>query len=225
VGLNIIKAVWNTIWNAIKAVAQTVWNGITFVIRNAVNIIRSILNFFSRLFQIVARPFQVVWNFIKGVLSSMVSGIRTAASKIGGFFSGMWDALKSGAKAAVNFAISILNGVISAINTVIDGINNLPFVDIGKIPKVPRLAHGGVVTSPTLAVIGEGNEDEAVLPLSKLGSMLNSARSESTGGNMNPQFDVIVTIGGKPIEDMVDVRIRERERNIRRQVPVRGRTR
>jgi hypothetical protein len=33
------------------------------------------------------------------------------------------------------------------------------------------LAEGGIVTSPTLAMIGEGRGPEAVIPLSKLGSM------------------------------------------------------
>lgn len=40
-----------------------------------------------------------------------------------------------------------------------------------NIPGIPFLAQGGVVTSPTLAMIGEGREPEAVVPLSKLGAM------------------------------------------------------
>jgi len=39
------------------------------------------------------------------------------------------------------------------------------------------MAAGGVVTRPTMALIGEGREDEAVLPLSALSGMLNTARS------------------------------------------------
>jgi len=34
--------------------------------------------------------------------------------------------------------------------------------------KIPFLAEGGIVTGPTLAMIGEGGESEAVIPLSKL---------------------------------------------------------
>ena len=37
---------------------------------------------------------------------------------------------------------------------------------------IPALAEGGIVTGPTLALIGEGKESEAVIPLSKLGSMM-----------------------------------------------------
>jgi hypothetical protein len=39
------------------------------------------------------------------------------------------------------------------------------------VPKIPMLAEGGIVTQATLAMIGEGNEPEAIIPLSKLASM------------------------------------------------------
>jgi hypothetical protein len=37
--------------------------------------------------------------------------------------------------------------------------------------NIPKMAEGGIVTKPTLAMIGEGNGAEAVIPLSKLGNM------------------------------------------------------
>jgi hypothetical protein len=37
--------------------------------------------------------------------------------------------------------------------------------------NIPKLAEGGIVNKPTLAMIGEGNGAEAVIPLSKLGNM------------------------------------------------------
>jgi len=43
--------------------------------------------------------------------------------------------------------------------------------------SIPALAEGGIVTGPTLALIGEGSESEAVIPLSKLNTMMQG------GGN------------------------------------------
>jgi hypothetical protein len=43
------------------------------------------------------------------------------------------------------------------------------------VPNIPMLAEGGIVNSPTLALIGESGP-EAVIPLSKMGQM---------GGGMN----------------------------------------
>jgi hypothetical protein len=37
------------------------------------------------------------------------------------------------------------------------------------MPNIPMLAEGGIVTGPTLAMIGEGNGPEAVIPLSRMG--------------------------------------------------------
>jgi hypothetical protein len=43
--------------------------------------------------------------------------------------------------------------------------------------SVPQLAEGGIATRPTLAMIGEGGEDEAILPLSKLRGMLTNTHA------------------------------------------------
>ncbi|WP_200902405.1 hypothetical protein [Protofrankia coriariae] len=48
------------------------------------------------------------------------------------------------------------------------------------MPRVPMLAEGGITTGPTLAMIGEGPEQEAVLPLSQLEHMINM-EARSTG--------------------------------------------
>ena len=53
----------------------------------------------------------------------------------------------------------------------------------GEGGSIPALAEGGVVTGPTLALIGEGRESEAVIPLSKLNTMMEG------GGGQN----VVVT--------------------------------
>jgi hypothetical protein len=50
----------------------------------------------------------------------------------------------------------------------------------GGMGAVPGLASGGIVTRPTLTLVGEGSESEAVLPLSKLSAMLNQAQSTGT---------------------------------------------
>lgn len=58
--------------------------------------------------------------------------------------------------------------------------------------KILGFANGGIVTGPTLAMIGEGNESEAVMPLSKLGSMMqntfNAGAVSGNGGGGNGEF-------------------------------------
>lgn len=58
--------------------------------------------------------------------------------------------------------IDLASKAASAVGKIAGGIG-------GAITKViPGLAEGGIVTSPTLAMIGEGGEPEAVIPLSQL---------------------------------------------------------
>lgn len=45
--------------------------------------------------------------------------------------------------------------------------------------SIPAMAEGGIVTGPTLALIGEGRESEAVIPLSKLNTMMQGGGSQN----------------------------------------------
>lgn len=52
--------------------------------------------------------------------------------------------------------------------------------------SIPALAEGGITTGPTLALIGEGRENEVVLPLSKLGKLMDTSQ---------PQERLLATVG------------------------------
>ena len=107
-------------------------------------------------------------------LSSMLSGLRKLAIQF------MAAAIAAAALAiAVRFAI----GGAAGIGSVADIFGTMQSV-AGFMPNIPMLESGGVVTGPTLAMIGEGNESEAVIPLSKLDTMIGSG-----GGGQN----VVVT--------------------------------
>jgi hypothetical protein len=52
------------------------------------------------------------------------------------------------------------------------------------IGVVSALAEGGIVTGPTQALIGEGGEPEAVIPLSKMGEVFNTYNQQQTATNV-----------------------------------------
>lgn len=118
---------------------------------------------------------------------------------------GLRDKFFSVFRAIGNFYIGIVNLVIKGVNTMIKaqlfginmlikGLNKIPFVNIPQIglsiPEIPMLAEGGIVDSPTLAMIGEGNEAEAVIPLSKLESMANIGGGSGKGTTANVNLNV-----------------------------------
>jgi len=116
----------------------------------------------------------------------------------------------------------MVNRIISGFNTMISGINRIS-VDIPawlgggslgfnlpKMPSVPALATGGIVTAPTLALVGEAGR-EAVLPLENntgwmvtLTNMLVDAVSVLGAGGAvaSPQpTRVEVTLDGKKLAE------------------------
>ncbi|MGN0706575.1 MAG: phage tail tape measure protein [Faecalibacterium sp.] len=101
-------------------------------------------------------------------------------------------------KGMANGAIGFINGIIGGVNRMITAINSIsltvpewvPFVggekigfDLQTIPTIPALAQGGIAVAPTTALIGEGAEPEAVLPLSKLADMIRQYIPVQQGGN------------------------------------------
>ncbi len=101
---------------------------------------------------------------------------RTMADAFTGFGGLVVDAIKAGFGAATGFAASIVNSIIDLVNReVIDRISGItidppgpgPTFNVPDLPHIPHveLAKGGIVTKPTLALIGEAGP-EAVIPLS-----------------------------------------------------------
>jgi hypothetical protein len=96
-------------------------------------------------------------------------GINTIVNTVIGFFAGM-----------VNAAIGAVNAIISAYNSIplLPDIPKAPTISVPKLGgtpttpvpgrmNIPRLAEGGIVNSPTLALIGEAGP-EAVVPLNRM---------------------------------------------------------
>lgn len=179
IGVFVALVVMN--FKTISSVVSSVFKNIVQFATRAWDSIKSV---FSKVGSWFGSVFQNAWNNIKGAFSGMVGWFRGIWTKVTGIFKAAGDAIGNAVggafKAAINGAITMvqnaLNAPINAINGAIGQINKLPGVDIGKIPtlNLPKLAKGGIVSSATIAMIGEGSEPEAVIPLSKLDKMLDN---------------------------------------------------
>ena len=102
-----------------------------------------------------------------GIVNFDFDQIVGGLKKIG---SGVIGLLLSPIQALLDMATAFLNSIIR-------GINKIPGVSLPEIPEYSLksdligLAEGGIVTQPTQALIGEGGEPEAVVPLSKAQGM------------------------------------------------------
>lgn len=194
-------------WDKIKAKAvelgakiSEVWGNIKAWVSGAVsNLVSAFQTNFPLLSAYISgwwESISAAWENIKAIFTNIIDFVKNV-------FSGNWSAAWENIVAIfgnlfgmiVNLAKAPINGVISAINWVLSKINSISVTipdwvpGVGgktlgfNIPTIPALAAGGVATAPTLAMIGEGGEPEAVLPLSKLAALLDEwSKKPKPGG-------------------------------------------
>jgi len=107
---------------------------------------------------------------VKGYFSGLVEALGGMWDVIVGIFTGDTDLIISGFKAIVNGVVEMINSIVRLANTIsFDLPDWLGGGSFGfNLPEIPRLAEGGIVRSPTLAMIGESGP-EAVVPLGQGG--------------------------------------------------------
>ena len=86
-----------------------------------------------------------------------------------------FESIKDVFKNVINFLIDAWNALDWKIDITlpgwIPGIGGKGIKIDDVFPDIPRLAEGGIVTDPTLAFLGEGGDDEAVIPLPEIQHM------------------------------------------------------
>jgi hypothetical protein len=121
------------------------------------------------------------------ILQNMASQItEKLAPAVKNTLVGAFDTLKEsmpGTLDMLNKVLRALEGIVAAATAALDALDRVTAgkasSGLGKglgrlinpLGNIPGLAEGGIVTRPTLAMIGEGGQSEAVIPLDKLGKM------------------------------------------------------
>lgn len=129
------------------------------------------------------------WTPISSFFINLWGGIAAELNGFKDFFLNIWAGIVAGLKGYVNGIIGNINAVIGALNAIHVKIPDWVPEYGGKgfslnLKKVAYLAEGGIVTRPTLAMVGEGGTPEAVIPLNS-----NSARSVLTGAGGSSGID------------------------------------
>lgn len=200
---------------------QKAWTGLT-------NIFSKLGSWFGERWADVTNALSSVSNWFGEMFTNAYNAVKDAFSSIGDFFKGVWDTVKSifvnagqmvgeavgGAfKSAVNAVLgtieNVVNGFIGMINGVLGVVRNLPGLGwVGSVSTVslPRLARGGIVDSPTIAMIGEAGK-EAVVPLENTGfiqtlgrvvssAVVNAMAGVSPQGGFSGDGDIVIQIAG-----------------------------
>jgi len=123
------------------------------------------------------------FSLIAAGVALLIVGLVTAYNK----FEWFRDGINLIVNTVIGFFAGMVNAAIGAVNAIISAYNSIPLLpDLPKAPTVPvpqlgktsntpapgrmsipRMADGGIVSSPTLALIGEAGP-EAVVPLDRM---------------------------------------------------------
>jgi hypothetical protein len=125
----------------------------------------------------------------------VVNGARDGLKAIGDFATKIWTTVVDTIKGIINgmlrFVANGINSAINGINAIIQRINSLPSsvgisVQIPTIPQlsVPQFADGGIITRPTLAMVGEGGEPEYIIPASRMQTAAAAYQSGARGADV-----------------------------------------
>ncbi|MEG0618753.1 MAG: hypothetical protein RR557_05535 [Bacilli bacterium] len=154
-----------------------------------------------------------IFAVISDVMGSILGILGGVIDFVVGVFTGNWQRAWGGIVEIFKNLISGIVGIFKfPINIIIDGMNSfisglnrikiptwVPHVG-GKglyIPRIPKLARGGVVDRPTLSVIGEAGK-EAVMPLENNTGWINQLAgklSESNNNSNTSSNKIIIKIG------------------------------
>ena len=167
--VKILGPTWSNIFNGIVNVAGTVIGTIADLIKGLMKSLGGLCDFLAGVF---TGDWKRAWNGIKD------------------FFKGIMDMIGGLFKGAINLIIDALNFFIGALNNIKVDMPDWDFLPDGmqgktfgiNIPKIPKLAQGGLAYAPTLAMVGDNrgaqSDPEVISPLSKLQEMLNSSNGE-----------------------------------------------
>jgi phage-related protein len=95
---------------------------------------------------------RAVWSAVKDTFDRVVGFVTGLPGRIASAAAGMWDGITEAFRSAVNFLIDIWNNLHFGAHVSAFG-HTIGF-DLNT-PDLPHLAGGGVITSPTLAFLGE----------------------------------------------------------------------
>lgn len=151
----------------------------------------------------VIRPITTAWNALVQLLPN---AMKQAAAFVQNVWTGMVNAVKGvihGMLQAVANSINVVGGLV---NRLISGFNALPGADLPYVPmlQVPAFASGGVVTNPTMALVGEAGP-EYIVPERKMAqasaNYLSGARGAAVlNGSSSTAAPVINVTTGPVVE-------------------------
>jgi hypothetical protein len=239
----LIPAAFDVLKTNIMNSAQAIWDGAVAIFWEGVHEVEAV---FLAIPGLLSAAGNAIWSFITDLWQRTVvdayNNVAAGFEKVIGFFTGLPDRIRAIGPALYTAAVQlghkigdglanigtfasdvghkIVDTIKSGINWVIRSINSgIAEIDDklpGTLPRIPQLAKGAVVDSPTLALVGEAGP-EAVIPLNNprraqelaeqsglLGMLSRGARTVVNVVNYLDASGVIIPTVKKVVNDTLD---------------------
>jgi phage-related minor tail protein len=182
------------IYNTVVTIAKTVqqaWNLV--MTANPIGLVITAIG-------LLVTAFVVLWNKCEGFRKffiKMWESIKKIGSSVAETIGKVFQSTINTVKGVINGVISLINGAIRAINKISvkipDWVPEFGGKTIGfNLKEIPKLAEGGIIDKPTLAMVGEAGR-EAVVPLENntewIDKLADKLGSKMGGGNTTNNFN------------------------------------
>ena len=181
-------------WDDVKAYLASLWTSFNEKFPGMASVVKGMYDSAVNSINGIKTEFKGLLTFVTGAFSGDWAKAWDGAKMA---FAGCFQALPDFAKGPLNLVISLANKAIAGLNSlgsfkIPDMVPGIGGQSVGiNIPEIPMLAAGGIATGPSLAMVGEGREPEAILPLSRLGGMMGAA-----GPSISVNFSPVIQITG-----------------------------
>ena len=179
------------------------------VVDNLPHIIQSGINLLMALVDGLLGSLDVIMEQAPAIIEALVTGLIESIPIL---LDGAWKLIQSlwkfftetnWAQLGIDIMVALANGVIKGLNTLIGKLNQfdidvpdwvpviggknisfkLPTIPTIKAPQLPSFASGGIVSQPTLAMVGDNRQSaEAIAPLHELYGMIKQAVADGGTG-------------------------------------------
>lgn len=183
------------VWESVKKAVVAVWEGIkkaAMVVFGALkSYVMAYFNFYKAIFSAVWQVAQSVFDKVKGIVKGAWDAIKSIFNGAKTVMGSVWDTYLSAAKTVFNAIATAWNSTVGKLS--FSAPDWVPGIG-GKgwdVPDIPMLAEGGIVTKPTLAVVGEAGP-EAVVPLSGAGAAGGGMTVRIVDSNLGLVMDGVI---------------------------------
>lgn len=220
--MDTLKTNLSTKWNDLKSTIGTTVTNLRSDVESKWTTLKTNLN---STMDTMKSNLSTKWDNIKSDFSTKASNIKSAVENtftnmktgVTNIFSGLATAVKTPINSIIGFINKMLSGITSGINAVIDKANTLHWTVPSWVPliggstfgfnfsrisgySIPYLAEGGVITSPTLAMMGEyagaNTNPEIVAPQKLL--------QETMAASNNDLIDTLIQLNRQLIAAIMD---------------------